>query len=247
MSRLATSSLTTMGTVNGIGLFALSLTASTDAEFFDAQMPDPTWTFTDGAGHFHAYDSAGKLPTLGRVVTHLDCDGTCGGVCDGEGYSKIEYQCPLCDEYVKPRTVRGQRHVSGPTIYTAQASGPRDLMDLHEQVVSFTCEAGYFGSGTLIVTGVTSSSTHDEVHIEVVLREAHERYGTRAQRMRREPRANLTQAILAGAKAVRGPWESLPEESRAEFLHDFATLAAARAITAALPLLGLDENGEVLP
>lgn len=237
------------GVVNGVGLYSVSMRSESPYETYDSDVPDPAWVFTDGAGHFHAYDSDGRLPTLGRVLTHIDCDGSCGGVCDGDGYSRTEYQCPLCYEYVVPATRRGRVRVDArpAPLLTIEVTGPATLAGFDGDVVSFSCD-GLFGSGILSVTQVTTSSSYDEARAKIDMRTPlYRRYGTRMQQAAREPRANLTQAILAGAKAVREPWESLPEEARAEFVRDFVTLAAQRAITAALPLLGLDADGEILP
>ncbi len=78
-----------------------------------ATKPDPTWEHTDGAGHFHAYDRDGKLPTLTPRSRHVDCDGSCGGVCGGEGYDVTDYLCSVCDELVEPGRVddRGPRRI----------------------------------------------------------------------------------------------------------------------------------------
>lgn len=237
------------GVVNGVGLYSVTMHSESPYETYDSDVPDPAWTFTDAAGHFHAYDSDGKLPTLNMVATHLDCDGTCGGVCDGDGYSRTDYQCLLCDEFVVPATRRGrvQVNMASEPLVTIEVTGPASLAGFDGEMVSFSCAAG-FGSGELRVVEMTMSSSGDYALAQIDMRTPlYRRYGTQMQREVREPRANLTQAILAGAKAVREPWESLSEESRAEFLRDFATLAAARAISAALPLLGLDTDGEILP
>lgn len=237
------------GVVNGVGLYSVTMHSESPYETYDSDVPDPAWTFTDAAGHFHAYDSDGKLPTLNMVATHLDCDGTCGGVCDGDGYSRTDYQCLLCDEYVVPATRTGVVRVNTASdpLLTIEVTGPSALAGFDGDMVSFSCAAG-FGSGILRVVEVTMSSSSDYARAEIALRTPlYRRYGTSVQQAPREPRANLTKAILAGAKAVREPWESLPEEACAEFVRDFATLAAQRAITAALPLLGLDADGEILP
>ncbi len=70
---------------------------------------DPDWTHTDSAGHFHAYDQDGKLPTLDKESTPAPCDGTCGGACGGEGYTHTTYRCGLCREVVEPQIRPGRR------------------------------------------------------------------------------------------------------------------------------------------
>lgn len=45
-----------------------SLSSETDcidvSTYTPPRLPNPDWTFVDGAGHFHAFDGDGKLPTL---------------------------------------------------------------------------------------------------------------------------------------------------------------------------------------
>lgn len=237
------------GVVNGVGLYSVSMHAESPYGTYDSDVPDPAWAFTDAAGHFHAYDSDGKLPTLTRVLNHVDCDGSCGGVCDGAGYSRTEYQCPLCDEYVVPATRKGRVAVNTrEPLVTVEVTGPTTLAGFDGEMVSFSCAAG-FGSGELRVVEMTMSSSADYALAQIDMRTPlYRRYGTRMQQEVREPRANLTQAILAGAQAVRAAWGALPRGVPADdFTIDFSALAATRAITAALPLLGLDGDGEILP
>lgn len=70
-----------------------------------ATKPDQRWEHIDSHGHFHAYDQDGKLPTLVTRPRHVDCDGSCGGVCDGEGYNITEWFCAICDEQIEPGQV----------------------------------------------------------------------------------------------------------------------------------------------
>lgn len=70
--------------------------------------PDPSWEYTDRAGHYHAYDQAGdrargwELPTLAARTERVECDGSCNGVCEGEGYDVTRYSCRICNEDVTP-------------------------------------------------------------------------------------------------------------------------------------------------
>lgn len=64
--------------------------------------PDPEWTHVDKAGHFHAFAGDRSLPTLERYEKHLNCDGSCGGVCEGEGWTETRYRCRACGKRVKP-------------------------------------------------------------------------------------------------------------------------------------------------
>ena len=68
-------------------------------------MPDPAWEHTDSNGHFHAFAADGKTPTLETYSVHIGCDGSCGGVCEGEGYDENRWKCAVCGEEVEPRFV----------------------------------------------------------------------------------------------------------------------------------------------
>ncbi len=70
-----------------------------------ATKPDPAWEYTDPFGHWHAYADDGSLPTLDAKQEHVDCDGTCGGVCGGEGYDVTRYYCRICSAPVDPARV----------------------------------------------------------------------------------------------------------------------------------------------
>jgi hypothetical protein len=67
-----------------------------------ATKPDPAWSLVDDAGHFHAFDADGSLPTLDGTRVPMPCDGSCGGVCEGEGYSVTRYTCRACGQEVRP-------------------------------------------------------------------------------------------------------------------------------------------------
>jgi hypothetical protein len=76
-----------------------------------ATKPDPSWTFTDDAGHWHAFAESTKdgmaadLPTLDRETIQMPCDGSCGGTCGGEGYSVPRFTCRACGQVVEPRWI----------------------------------------------------------------------------------------------------------------------------------------------
>lgn len=70
-----------------------------------ATKPDPKWTFTDDQGHFHAFVEDGGLPTLDRTVIDAPCDGSCGGVCQGEGYTITKYTCRICGQQIEPNWI----------------------------------------------------------------------------------------------------------------------------------------------
>lgn len=71
---------------------------------------DPKWTFTDAAGHFHAYDQTpdaySRYPTLRIRVeevpcSHADHDEDC------DGANIIHYHCRICDEEITPGLIPG--------------------------------------------------------------------------------------------------------------------------------------------
>jgi hypothetical protein len=68
---------------------------------FGHTTPDPRWEHWDTAGHFHAYDDDGQLPTLRR--------------------GKKRWRCVICREKVTPgtRTDYGQRSIPGRTSWSA--------------------------------------------------------------------------------------------------------------------------------
>lgn len=94
--------------INGGTPWPCEVTIEQDTEWVPsdrATMPDPKWEFTDGNGHFHAFADKGELPTLNTEIVEMPCDGSCGGVCNGEGYTEHRYTCRICGEEIKPRWV----------------------------------------------------------------------------------------------------------------------------------------------
>jgi hypothetical protein len=77
---------------------------------------DPNWTAVDSAGHFHAM-SGKEYPTLHSRSIPVPCDGSCGGVCGGEGTSRTEWTCRLCAEVVEPGLIPGPHYDSIPGRY----------------------------------------------------------------------------------------------------------------------------------
>jgi hypothetical protein len=86
-------------------------------EFIDVTsnlpQPDPAWTFTDTAGHAHAYaaDGADHYPTLiskyGEVEWCNECEDTHADY--------LGMFCRQCDEKIRPgtRTVFGRQYIRG--------------------------------------------------------------------------------------------------------------------------------------
>lgn len=66
--------------------------------------PDPAWTLVDAAGHFHAWDHQGNLPTLREhtVWTAYDVPDEDTGA---TGYETTTMRCRICDVPVEPGTV----------------------------------------------------------------------------------------------------------------------------------------------
>lgn len=100
---------------------------------------DTTWTFTDAAHHFHAYDrtedATDHYPTLTAKHRDMPCDGSCGGICGGEGYTITEYFCRICQVLVEPGLTHGDRQVSVPgpwswSVLTVGAASPVPLGNL---------------------------------------------------------------------------------------------------------------------
>jgi hypothetical protein len=80
-----------------------------------ATKPDPTWEHIDERGHFHAYGKGEELPTLIPRSRHVECDGSCRGVCGGEGYDVTQHFCRICDELIEPERLpdHGPRSLPG--------------------------------------------------------------------------------------------------------------------------------------
>lgn len=96
-----------------------------------ATRPDPGWEHTDPAGHYHAHDKAGDLPTLKPTQVHVLCTGGCAAADDDdetcEGYTVTEYRCALCGAQVQPRYVPDRearsRQMPGRTQWTVTIDG----------------------------------------------------------------------------------------------------------------------------
>jgi len=85
---------------------------------------DRAWSAVDAAGHFHAM-SGKDFPTLATESVHKACDGSCGGICRGEGYDTVRYRCRLCAEEVKPGMIPGPHFdwMPGMQSWEVQAEG----------------------------------------------------------------------------------------------------------------------------
>lgn len=73
--------------------------------------------FTDDHGHEHVWvidpsdEYRATITTGVRVRIHHDCDGTCGGVCQGEGYSTPAWRCLDCGDVLDPPYATGPTDV----------------------------------------------------------------------------------------------------------------------------------------
>jgi hypothetical protein len=91
-----------------------------DASSFTASKPDMRWEFTDAAGHYHAYDHSGELPTIVRreefvrVERHADDEDDWD-----DGYTVTHIECALCGASVAPERVPDDPHrmIPGRTDY----------------------------------------------------------------------------------------------------------------------------------
>lgn len=85
--------------------------------------PDPKWTYTDPAGHFHAWTDSGELPTLTTRTEHVPCgdDDCC------EGYDEPYYVCAICGVEVEPGTITttpsSRRYEPGRKSWTVKVQG----------------------------------------------------------------------------------------------------------------------------
>lgn len=103
------------------------ITHEINHDTFHGDVPDPSWSFVDGEGHFHACDSNnGEFITLNAENRRVPCDGSCNGVCGGEGYDHTFYTCKICAEEIEPgfHVVTRQVAVSDMRHWQATVDGP---------------------------------------------------------------------------------------------------------------------------
>ena len=118
--------------IDGTGVERVELRIDTeriDVSSDRATKPDPQWTFSDAAGHFHAWASDGKLPTLEPY--QVPCDGMCR---DPE-HTITVYRCRICKASVEPAVVSdaGPRSMAGRTSYSVTVFGGQ-LRDIGDEV-----------------------------------------------------------------------------------------------------------------
>jgi hypothetical protein len=94
--------------IDGGPLLECELATEREVEYvrsLHAVKPDTQWAFVDSQGHQHQFAEGRALPTLTPQSEHVPCDGSCGGVCEGEGYHITVYTCSLCGDVVEPSWV----------------------------------------------------------------------------------------------------------------------------------------------
>jgi hypothetical protein len=110
-----------------------------DVSSASARKPDMSWTFVDKAGHFHAFDHEGRLPTVVRREERVpldltdgpdDYDDDDGAESDPDEYPELCYsvthtECGLCGEKVEPLYVADYptKLIPGRTEYTLTVRG----------------------------------------------------------------------------------------------------------------------------
>lgn len=131
----------------------------------EASMPDPGWVHVDSHGHEHRWARGDRnwsrpdaLPTLIQSYEHKECDGSCGGVCGGEGYDVSVWHCRVCGDQVEPglqpdyvARTRGIPIETGPRTAELQVVGPpvESFNDrTSHQVVMRVGDAEFRGTGS---------------------------------------------------------------------------------------------------
>lgn len=155
------------GYLNGIEVGVCDLTIEREVIVVNSLSPksDPKWTYVDRLGHFHAYsdredDGYRRYPTLKATTIEEPCDGSCGGICGGEGYTRTEYSCLICAEVIKPSLIPGPHTATVPGRYDWSAEVRGGVPPTAFDRVSFRLASPtgdtWFGVG--VVTDLTLSS-----------------------------------------------------------------------------------------
>lgn len=144
-----------------------TLVASQEVERVTTNLsqPDPAWEYTDQQGHYHAYtddDTMNHYPTLLRRDEHVDCDGSCGGVCEGEGYTVPRFYCFVCNEQIEPGVTRGPHTTTIPGLKYWEVTLHAGWMDVGSGAVSLRMvKPGrtFFGFAEVTNTTICSDGT----------------------------------------------------------------------------------------
>lgn len=130
--------------------------------------PDETWCDIDSKGHFHAYslsDISGyrgdPYPTLRKVVTHKDCNGSCGArspLDDCDGWNEEHYVCRICEVRVSPATKASSgKVVPGDTTVVLTIDSLSTPLAINEQV---TVRIGHSSGQRFGIARVTDIEGH---------------------------------------------------------------------------------------
>lgn len=148
-----------------------------------ATKPDPRWEFIDTAGHFHTFTKDGDLPTLNSEGVRMPCDGSCGGTCNGEGYTVTRWTCRICGQEVEPGYVpdEGARTMGVPVPLGTSAKvtvTSREPVAERGREVSIRIRSGeveLFGTGFIGAVKMSGGPTGVRVESEVSCRFLEER------------------------------------------------------------------------
>jgi hypothetical protein len=116
-----------------------------------ATKPDKRWEHVDAAGHFHAYDQSGELPTLTTKRVEVES-------CGDEDCSYSVDACRICGERVNPGRVPDDMCRDIPGRISWKATTPERLEQ--RSLVTVRAEfTGYmvFGVGQVISTRIVSA------------------------------------------------------------------------------------------
>jgi len=171
-----TSTATIRGTgyLNGVEMDMAELTVIHEVETLWSHGPraDPDWSYVDEAGHFHAAHKVKQdsvtYPTLKSESIAMPCNGSCGGVCEGEGYTSIKRTCQICREEIVPAVIRGDYQFSIPrrTNWTAKVTGLSSGALNGLQSLRLVCEGTEF-FGVVSVAGLTTSVFDNRLSLDL--------------------------------------------------------------------------------
>lgn len=124
-----------------------------DASTFTARKPDMSWTFVDTAGHFHAFDHEGKLPTVVYREERIEFAGDPSELSE-EWDDYIErddtithIECGLCGEEIKPQYVPDNPHKVIPGLVDYRLTVQADVPAGRFSVTLTTPDQVWFGFG----------------------------------------------------------------------------------------------------
>jgi hypothetical protein len=171
-----------------------------DVSSATARKPDMSWTFVDEAGHFHAFDHEGNLPTIvrreERVQPDFEDEGrdTDDDFYDDYNYLVTHIECGLCGGKVEPRYVADdpRKLIPGLIEYTLTVRGA--VPSGRFSVLVTTPKRLFFGFGLSVSASVSGygSVVFEPIH-EVVC-------GPMSWRPAPEPREDPPADVWAGLR-----------------------------------------------